>query len=386
MGILRLLLALSVIAEHSTGLLGNKLVGGAAAVQSFYLISGFYMALVLNGKYNFPGSYRPFIKQRLLRLYPVYALVLLATVLWAWAGYHSTGTAYTNAVNWVSSDLGPLAKVLLFISHITLIGQDAASFFVLSGKPLALHYAPHSLDAANPAWSYLLVPQAWSISVELIFYALAPFLVRMSVRRQVLFVAVTMAVRAVMYWGLGLNYDPWTHRFLPIELGIFILGSLAYQFYERFKLQLKQRRELAFVALGLIFALSLGYYNADIPFKRPAFYVLILVSLPSLFAAFRNSDRDFKIGELSYPVYMVHMLVIYVAHHWIERLPQGYHGPIYAVISIAGAALLVKFILPPIERFRKWLFTREKKQARQLDEESTIEPVAPVAGAVKEAL
>src|SRR6266481_2956213 len=133
MGILRLLLALSVIADHTKGMFGNRLVGGPTAVQSFYMISGFYMALVLNGKYNFPGSYRPFIIQRLLRLYPVYALVLLATVLWAWAGFHWTGTPHTNALNWVSSDLGPFAKTLLVISHITLIGQDAVSFLVLSG-------------------------------------------------------------------------------------------------------------------------------------------------------------------------------------------------------------------------------------------------------------
>src|SRR6267378_355780 len=202
MGILRILLALSVIAEHSTGFLGNKLVGGPTAVQSFYLMSGFYMALVLNGKYNFPGSYRPFIVQRLLRLYPVYVLVVLATLAWAWAGYHSTGIPYTNAASWFSSDIGLPAKILLVISHIMLIGQDAVSFFVLSGTPLALHYAPHALYAANPAWNYLLVPQAWSISVELIFYALAPFLVRMSVRRQVLFVAITMALRALMYWSI----------------------------------------------------------------------------------------------------------------------------------------------------------------------------------------
>ncbi len=359
MGILRILLALSVIAEHSTGFLGNKLVGGPTAVQSFYLMSGFYMALVLNGKYNFPGSYRPFIVQRLLRLYPVYVLVVLATLAWAWAGYHSTGIPYTNAASWFSSDIGLPAKILLVISHVTLIGQDAVSFFVLSGTPLSFHYAPHSLFAVSAAWNYLLVPQAWSISVELIFYAIAPFLVRMGVRRQILFVAVTMTFRALMYCDLGYNYDPWIHRFLPIELGIFILGSLAYQFYVRFEEQLKCRREFAYISLGLIFHVSLFYYDAELAYKRPLFYALILVSLPSLFAVFQKNRFDHWIAELSYPVYMVHILVIYVVHSFVD-LPAGYNSLAYAAVSIVVAAGIVKVLILPLDRWRRRLLTKEE--------------------------
>jgi len=46
------------------------------AVQSFYVISGFYMALVLNEKYG-PGSYWLFVSNRLLRLWPAYFVVLV---------------------------------------------------------------------------------------------------------------------------------------------------------------------------------------------------------------------------------------------------------------------------------------------------------------------
>jgi len=70
----------------------------------------------------------------------------------------------------------------------------------------------------------------------------------------------------------------------------------------------------------------------------------------------------------------------------LRLILAGYHDPIYAVISIAAAGLLVKFFMLPIERFRKWLFSREKKQARQSELESAVEPVSSVAGAVKESL
>lgn len=52
MGLIRILLAISVIASHSDALFGFNFVGGGLAVQAFFMISGFYMALILSGKYN----------------------------------------------------------------------------------------------------------------------------------------------------------------------------------------------------------------------------------------------------------------------------------------------------------------------------------------------
>ena len=51
MGLIRTLLAISVVLAHSSPIFGIKLVGGQVAVQAFYMISGFYMTLVLNEKY-----------------------------------------------------------------------------------------------------------------------------------------------------------------------------------------------------------------------------------------------------------------------------------------------------------------------------------------------
>ena len=47
-------------------------IRGYVSVQVFYIISGFYMALILNTKYVGPGSYRVFIANRLLRIFPAY--------------------------------------------------------------------------------------------------------------------------------------------------------------------------------------------------------------------------------------------------------------------------------------------------------------------------
>lgn len=95
MGLIRLLLALSVVLAHSTAILGTELVGGSAAVECFFVISGFYMAMVLEKKYFTldRGVWKTFMASRLARLYPVYLAVLLAavtaTVFSVWRGKES---------------------------------------------------------------------------------------------------------------------------------------------------------------------------------------------------------------------------------------------------------------------------------------------------------
>ena len=70
MGGLRTLLVLGVVIGHAGGKWGPA--GGYAAVESFFVISGFYMAMIY-GKYATPGS---FLLSRALRLYPTYFAAL----------------------------------------------------------------------------------------------------------------------------------------------------------------------------------------------------------------------------------------------------------------------------------------------------------------------
>src|SRR5258708_39536128 len=78
MGSLRLCIALSVAFGHFGMPLGFPT--SDIAVKSFFVISGFYMALVLNEKYG-PGSYWLFISNRLLRLWPAFFVVLILSLV-----------------------------------------------------------------------------------------------------------------------------------------------------------------------------------------------------------------------------------------------------------------------------------------------------------------
>ena len=78
MGAVRFTLALSVAVWHLPGA-PFRLLNAAVAVLAFFIISGFYMAMVLTEKYP---TVRSFYAARFLRLYPAYAAVAAFSKTW----------------------------------------------------------------------------------------------------------------------------------------------------------------------------------------------------------------------------------------------------------------------------------------------------------------
>ncbi|MER9920179.1 MULTISPECIES: acyltransferase [unclassified Mesorhizobium] len=73
-----MLLALGVMFGHADfGRL--QMTGGLVGVQAFYMVSGFYMGLILGGRYK---SAWLFYSNRALRIYPTYWLVLALTFVY----------------------------------------------------------------------------------------------------------------------------------------------------------------------------------------------------------------------------------------------------------------------------------------------------------------
>src|SRR5258708_29799955 len=97
MGILRLLFAISVVIHHEGSLWGYRLISADMAVRSFFIISGFYMALILREKYP-SGNYRLFITNRFLRIYPLYWVVLCFTLIYYFIFNHAYQYSIAKAV------------------------------------------------------------------------------------------------------------------------------------------------------------------------------------------------------------------------------------------------------------------------------------------------
>lgn len=123
MGVIRLLLSLSVVRGHTEPLLGLDLVGGQRAVQLFYIVSGFYMTLILSGRYAGKSRFL-FYSNRFLRIFPLYLAALLLMMGLAVGNQLLTGGSSVLAPYLTMWDVLSPAVLLLFIaSNILILGQ-----------------------------------------------------------------------------------------------------------------------------------------------------------------------------------------------------------------------------------------------------------------------
>lgn len=230
MGILRLIFALAVVFGHSW-LGGPVFVGGKNAVQLFYMISGFLISYVLVEAKSY-ATVVDFYKSRALRIYPVYAVVAVITLLAMFILGNSVFLdVYRNA---------PVtAGAFLAATNVFVLGQDWVMFLGVTGGKLVA--TGDFSDSEVLLYNGLLVPQAWTLGVELSFYALAPFVLRQRRRLFAMF-ALSVCVRLVLV-AMGIaSEDPWRYRFFAAELSLFLLGALAHQFLLPMYLTLPAKR------------------------------------------------------------------------------------------------------------------------------------------------
>jgi len=311
MGFVRLLLAISVIIAHSSPIFGCRLLGGAGAVQAFYIISGFYMTFILNEKYiGVNGSYKLFISNRLLRLYPVYWTVLLLAILVAFISLiHSGGVDFGNLQSFrhYASTMNPLSMIFLVFTNIFMIFQDTVMFLGLNTSNGLLFFTSNFRQTNPPLFSFLLVPQAWTIGIEIAFYLIVPFLARKKAWIIGILILLSIGIRIALYHN-GLTHDPWAYRFFPAEIVYFLLGMIGYKIYKKMQ-HIKPNSIPLYMVFGLILCFTLFFGLIHLQGKGYLYLLTFSACVPFVFILSKNWRIDRFLGELSYPIYISHLLV-----------------------------------------------------------------------------
>jgi peptidoglycan/LPS O-acetylase OafA/YrhL len=350
MGLLRLLLAAFVVFEHCALASGLRLLPGYVAVEVFFVISGFYMAMILDGKYDkySADGIAKFYVSRFFRLWPAYIVVIaLALMLrgltYLFLGYPAMGAAPFG--EWLS---GP-AQVLLAFSNFTILGQDLTSLFHASASGLTLTWGQNTgpLDDGSVWLGYArIIMPAWTLGTEMWFYLLAPFLLRLGSRSIAAIVLILLCVRAWFELFAGLQ----SYFLFPLQLPLFLIGSLAYRHGPRSGLLAGLPIVAVVVAAGLIGA-GLSEY-----FKWFAF-LAVAIGIAALFEKTRSWRVDRTIGEQSYEVYVVHWLVLSVLNIVAKR--AGFHvtGEILLLAVLPLAYLLYRVVDVPVGKWRARLVT-----------------------------
>ena len=356
MGTLRIILAISVAFAHfglPFGILTSDI-----AVQSFFVISGFYMALVLNEKYA-PGSYRLFISNRLLRLFPAYLLVLALSLV-------VTG-------HWKQlMSLDPFDAAYFVVSQLVIIGQETYFFLVVRDGGLALALQPAGVP--DLLYTFAPIPQAWTLALEIYFYLLAPLLVRRGPIVIASVIAASLVFRMGVQWLFGFSGDPWSYRVFPSEMALFCAGALGYQVYASGDDSRRARLNgLLVLASALIFVcLTINKSKGFETLPSISFLAIVIVAVPRLFELSKNIGWDRYLGELSYPIYICHFLF-----GWIllpETLLASY-GALF--LTVTTSILIYHLVDQPIDRWRQKRFSRIQRKVSErgpLSSRVTVRP------------
>jgi peptidoglycan/LPS O-acetylase OafA/YrhL len=315
MGTLRTLFAVAVVFAHSYGYV---LVGGRNAVQLFYMISGFLISYVIVEKKAYP-SIKSFYINRFLRLYPIYVVVAVLTLIAFFFGLDKLPEQVAFFATYQKAPFA--ANALLATSNISLFFQDWVMFAAVENNQLK--FATNFYKSEVVLYKGLIVPQAWTLGIELCFYAIAPFVLA---KRKILLTLLTLSLALriyLVYIGLGMQ-DPWTYRFFPTELALFLLGALSHQvvlpLYKKVFASGNIEKYSAFATYSLIFITLVFWLIPVSPLKKSAvLFAIFFVAMPLTFLFQSKRDWDKWVGDLSYPIYICHMLVIYVVSFFMER-------------------------------------------------------------------
>jgi peptidoglycan/LPS O-acetylase OafA/YrhL len=348
MGVLRLLLALSVLISHAGLLFNYDIVNSSVAVLSFFIISGFYMEMILDKKYAKKSTFL-FLSNRFLRIFPLYwvtLFIIFSLTLLKFALHLGTDdNAIVHYIKWA-----PQTTPFIF-------GLDLFNFII---RNITLIFTFDYIQISNSTPGYLLVQQAWTLQIELLFYLLAPFFTRLTNK---LFITVFL-VYIIGFFGIADQFNLLQHNLVYTFLNYlvyFLVGMMSYRFLYK-KFQAKTPHPYLAWSIFLFFFLYLFLYNL-IPFRFSVpilqnanifYYITLVFSIPYIFFLSSTSVIDGFIGKLSYPVYITHFLVIKLLSN-ISLFKDESNIRTFLVIIFTGVLsfLMMKIIEYPIDKYRQ---------------------------------
>jgi peptidoglycan/LPS O-acetylase OafA/YrhL len=338
MGLVRTLLALTVILSHT---IGHYLVGGQLAVELFFIISGFLMSYILVEDQRYTSKL-DFYLSRAFRIYPVYWVVAATKLaMWVFVCYTADNRFFFDLYR----NLDPLGAGALVLSNLFIFGQDWIMFTGVQGGEFQFLAVPSSTEL--PVRNGLLVPPAWSLGVELSFYIVAPWLLR----RQSWLLGVMLASAAIelalLARGLG-HTDPWAVCFFPADIVYFLAGALSHQKLRPLYQALPAARLATLSRWGTVLILAFCAVFSFLPglgLKTVLMMAVFIVCLPLLFEFQRHFPLDSAIGNLSYPLYICHNMLLAPAKSLTLKLTGGRDDALITTLIVLIASVLLSLFL-----------------------------------------
>jgi peptidoglycan/LPS O-acetylase OafA/YrhL len=345
----------------------------------FFVLSGFSIAHSLSQN----KSPLQFYKRRFIRIYPSYFVAFF----WAGAVFLITRSWHPEWYN--GETINTAIQSGLDRGHIALVrAQEMNGYFNGSTAIKSLLYVPDLTLTTKEAFAqpqgHFSVPFAapghgfitpfWSLTYEIIFYLLAPFLLRKinwyAGISLVLFLINFIFPESV--WKL--NIPLYIYGFLFVFNIYFALGVLVYKYLGRmegFFDKLSKFTLLAFIALLVLTMYAMNFY-----FKTESVFsflpsALLGVLLIGYFLKYQVRIKWLMgIGRFSYTLYITHLasVFLYLGIYWLIVQPKvsyilNYFVWIPAVFFALGIAYL-----------QYWLVEKRTKSILNMLRKKNVKP------------
>jgi len=328
-GTYRLILAFMVVFLHLAGWPAF----GEYAVFTFFCLSGYLMTFIMQENYGYEREGRKkYFFNRLLRIYPLYLFACLLSLI----VILGLGETYTSHLifnlKYPDTVIGSISNLFLFIT-----------------------------DHKNIA----LVPPAWALTVEILYYLLIGL--GISKTKQITWLWFIFSIIYTLVINI-INVEWWDWGYFhPLAASLpFSVGALLYHY----KAELSQRFRAfstLYTASGLFALVLLNWYanyklNTGLTY---GFYInsmlniVLLIVLTNLqITNKRWLKYDKALGDLSYPIYLMHWTVAVIVMYIFSLLgiELEKRTELFAIVSIPFmlifGQLMVSLLHNPIELIR----------------------------------
>lgn len=335
---------------------------GVAAVTFFFTLSGFLITYLLleERKNTNDVKIRQFYIRRVLRIWPLYFIIVIVGFVLYWALLPTLGIATKNQY--------PLIDGLLYF--VFMMPNVANQYFQVGGILIIL----------------------WSIGVEEQFYLIWAPLMKFC-KQNILYVLlilfwVSIFIHLVNYEGLLGVSSTWQAIISELQFHYMAAGGmLAYgAFYHKQKLlqwSVFTKRTVQWVLLTALLAYFLfipgefinEYLRASI---MPFLFAWLIVNVSI------NPNKVFglqipvlkRLGHISYGIYMYHMIVIYAVSYVTMKTGIYQKHPVLFQsiyhLSVVGVTLTLahfsyQYIEKPFLRMRSYFVAKDATEAKKVE-------------------
>jgi peptidoglycan/LPS O-acetylase OafA/YrhL len=295
-------LAVLVLLSH----VGVNIFGygiGDMAVIAFYLLSGYVMTILINNYYASNDRIFAFYVDRAARLFPQFVAYCIMTLM-----------------------------LMKYIGFSTVYLENC------SAKKIMMNFAMLPLNFFNliVIGDCMLIPQAWSLGLELCFYIFIPIIIviiNRAIARTIISL-LSIGIFMLAYFGI-INTEIYGFRLLPGTLFIFLTGAAlaAPNLLIRYFVWIVWAWAISLFSLMYIDRMLLSFDGN----KEVLAGLIIGIPVVAFLCRFRFSVYDEWLGNLSYGIFLNHFLCIWLLQ---STLVVKSNSILYIITLITLSSLL----------------------------------------------